>query len=118
MSSPLSELLQVTEQLKEVLNVPVTSANREEIIEQTNALIEKRETYIAKIETPFSVEEKQIGEQIIDLNIFIQKQMEQLFSDLKVEMKQVKQKKQSNRLYVNPYKSTQAIDGMYMDEKK
>lgn len=114
----LDELLKLTEQLREVLDTTITSKNREKIIEQTTKLIEIRGNHIQEIKPPFTVEEKEIGKRIIDSNVFIQKQMDSLFSDLKGEMKQIKQKKKSNRSYVNPYKSVQSFDGMFMDKKK
>ena len=114
----LDELLKLTEQLRDLLDNEITSKNREKIIEQTNYLIEMRGKHLQHIKPPFTASEQEIGKRIIHLNTFIQEQMDGLFSDLKVEMKQVKQKKQSNRSYVNPYKSVQSIDGMFMDTKK
>lgn len=111
-------LLLLTEQLQELLDREITSKNREKTIEQIDYLIEMRGKYLQKVAPPFTEEEKEVGRQIIDKNVFIQKKMDCLFSNLKDEMRQVKQKKQSNRSYLNPYKSVQALDGMFMDKKK
>lgn len=114
----LDELLKLTKQLKGLLDQQFTSKNREKIIKQTDHLIEMRGKHIQDVKPPFTEREKEIGKQIIELNKFIQKQMDRLFTDLKSEMRQVKQKKKSNRKYVNPYENVQSIDGMFMDKKK
>lgn len=118
MTTRLDELLAVTKQLNELLSISVAPDNRDELIKQTNQLIEKRETYMKNVEPPFTEEEIQIGKQIIDMNTFIQKRMDQLFFALKKEMKQIKQKKQSNRRYIKPYKNAQTFDGIFLDKKQ
>ncbi|MBP1971163.1 flagellar protein FliT [Virgibacillus natechei] len=114
----LTSLYEITLNLKHVLDKEITAKNREEVIEKVNQLVEKRSQYIEELVPPYTEEEKQLGQQLVQLNEAIQVEMNHLFSQLKTEMKQVKKQKKSNRTYTNPYKSIQAMDGMFMDSKK
>lgn len=112
------KLYNITKELDDLLDQPVTRTNREAIIQQLNELIEKRGKYINKLSPPFSDEEKKIGQTIIRLNKTIQHNMQKLFNGLKVEMKQVKKQKRSNQSYTNPYEKVRSLDGMFLDQKK
>jgi flagellar protein FliT len=109
---------ELTVNLQEWLNQEISEKNRAEIIEKINALVEKREEYIDALKPPYTMEEKELGKKIIPLNTEIQTKMQQLFDDLKLEMKNIRKQKKSNQSYVNPYASVQNTDGMFMDSKK
>ncbi|WP_092491973.1 flagellar protein FliT [Virgibacillus salinus] len=114
----LQKTYKVTKQLEEVLNVNINGKDRNAVIEQVNHLVEQRGDLLSEITSPYSEEEKQLGKELVKLNEQIQEKMNNLFDDLKVEMKQVKKQKKSNRTYVNPYENVKTMDGMYMDSKK
>lgn len=114
----LKVLFEVTKELEDVLNQPITSKNRESIIEQVNHLIEERGQLMETVKSPFTEEEKLMGEKLVIMNETIQSKMTEVLNLLKVEMKQLKKKKKSNQNYVNPYKDVRLTDGMYLDSKK
>jgi len=111
-------LYDLSEELRELLNKEITDKNRAEIIEETNELVEKREEYINALQPPYTNEEKDLGKKLIPLNTDIQEKMQKLYEALKLEMKNVRKQKKSNRSYVNPYASVRYTDGMFMDSKK
>lgn len=114
----VQKLYELTEELRGLLSSEITDDNRAEIIEKTNELVEKREAYISALHPPYTEVEKALGEKLIPLNTEIQEKMQRLYDTLKLEIKNVKKRKKSNRSYINPYASTQNTDGMFMDSKK
>lgn len=113
----LQPVQEVTEQLATLLKQEVHAANRELVIEQATELIEKRGEHMTALEPPFTEEELAAGRALIPVNTLIEKRMNELFESLKLEMKQLKQQKKSNRQYQNPYKDVAAMDGTYVDSK-
>lgn len=91
---------------------------RHDVIEQLTHFIEKREQVLRKLSPPYSQDEIKIGRKIISLNKTIEQEMNALFTELKQDMKQTKRQRKSTQSYVNPYRSVQTIDGMFMDQKK
>ena len=108
----------ITIQLKEIVDQPITGKTREATIEKLNKVIMKKGVQMEKIKPPFSDEEHQLSKALLPLNEDVQNKMQIIFADLKTEMKQIKQQKKSNQSYTNPYKSVQTMDGMFMDQKK
>src|SRR5690625_1783204 len=118
MMSNVAKLYNLTKELYDLLNQPITSNNREDVIQQINELVEERGNYINELTPPYSEQDKKMGQTIVRLNKQIQHQMQTLFNDLKVEMKQVKKQKRSKRSYTNPYEQVRSVDGMFLDQKK
>lgn len=118
--SPLQAIYQITVKLNQTLSQHITSKNREEIIEEISKLISQRALWMEKIqgESNFSTEEKKLGHEIMELNDRVQKEMENLFNQLKVEMKSTQKQKKTNKKYVNPYADVQLMDGMFLDSKQ
>ncbi|WP_164668089.1 flagellar protein FliT [Virgibacillus doumboii] len=116
--SQLHEIYDITKELEKVLNEKVHAKDRDSMIEQVNDLVEQRGQLLNKTSPPFTEAEKQLGKELVHLNENIQVKMNALFDDLKVEMKQVKKQKKSNRTYLNPYEDVKSLDGMYLDSKK
>ncbi|MDY0408910.1 flagellar protein FliT [Virgibacillus soli] len=114
----IKKLYDVTLRLKEVVEQSTTSKNRQDHIDEINKLVDERSELIKNITPPYREDETLLGKEIVALNVQIQAQMERLFQDLKLEMKQVKKQKKSNESYINPYKHIQTLDGLYMDRKK
>lgn len=113
----LQALWDVTNQLEKVLNADINGKNRDKIMEQVNDLLVKRGELLNQITPPFTEEEKQLGRKVVSLNETIQEKMNMLFDALKVEMKQMKKQKKSNRSYINPHENVKTADGMFMDSK-
>lgn len=114
----LDELYKLTVELHDILQTEVTNQNREEIISKVNDLINKREQVIPFVKPPFSDDENKIGKEVIKLNQEIEIKLEQMFTQLKNEMRKIQQQKKSNRSYINPYGPIKTIDGMYVDSKQ
>lgn len=114
----VEKVYDVTVQLKEILDQEVTSNIRESVIQQINELLEHRGSYLEELTPPYSDEEKNLGNKLIPINQSIEKQLQELFQQLKVEMKQFNKQKKSNQTYRNPYKDVQTMDGMFLDKKK
>lgn len=117
MMSQLQKVYEITVELKELLDQDITSKNREQAIDRLNELIEARGKWMEQIQPPYSDEEKLLGEKIYSLNTTIQDKMQQLFKDLKLEMRQVQKQKKSKESYTNPYKSVHVSDGTFMDSR-
>ncbi|MGM8364593.1 flagellar protein FliT [Virgibacillus sp. W0181] len=114
----LEHLYNLTIKLENILEQPVTINTRDEVIAAANQLINERAVYIEQMKPPYTEQEEQIGKQIIASNEKIKLKMNNLFDELKQDMKQVKKQKKSNRTYINPYGKLQTTDGMYMDSKQ
>lgn len=113
----LKKVYELTRELTTLLEQPVTSKNRDEVIEQLNELIEERGKWMKQLSPPYSDEEMQLGNEIAKLNPQIQSKMQILFTDLKKEMKQMQQQKKSQQFYTNPYKNVSTSDGTFLDRK-
>lgn len=105
---------ELTVQLIEFLE---SSAGRDEKIQRTTELLEKRQRLMTEINPPFSNEEKEIGAAAITLN----KKLNDLLSKEKIliqkDIKELSRKKESTNKYENPYNSL-LIDGMFYDKRK
>jgi|SRR5690625_134590 len=114
----LNSLLGITQNLERIVNQKVTSKNREKTIEEINEYLEKRAQLIKLITPPYSNEELRIGQRLVKVNKVIEKQLNNIFKQLKLEIKQMNKHKHSNKFYENPYESVQVMDGMFLDQKK
>lgn len=114
----LQSVFDITVNMKEILDKEISSNEREVIIEQLNNLLLQREPLLKHLTSPFSEEEDLLGKKLVTLNQEVQHLMDQLFSTLKTEIKQMNRQKKSNKNYTNPYHNVQVMDGMYLDKKK
>ena len=117
MMSTLLNVYNVTIKLQKLLEQAIPAKDREGVINELNALIAERGKWMDQLNPPYTDEEKVLGEKIYSLNIGIESKMQQLFSDLKVEMKQVQKQKKTKESYTNPYKNVHTSDGTFMDSK-
>ncbi|GGA67230.1 flagellar protein FliT [Ornithinibacillus halotolerans] len=113
-------IYEITTKMNELLDGEITSSNREVVIESILSLLDERELLINQEvdTTTYSEEEHSLGKSLLILNQEVHRKMNELFLDLKFEMKQVKKQKHSNRQYTNPYANVQTLDGMFMDKRK
>ncbi|MFD1361678.1 flagellar protein FliT [Lentibacillus salinarum] len=113
----LQQLLVLTRELEDVLNGQVNAQNRDDIMGEVHELLDERKKLLDQITPPFTADERLTGQQTVALNEQIQQKMDALFDALKLEMKQSKKQKKSNRSYLNPYENVKTADGMYMDSR-
>lgn len=113
----LEKVYELTKELTTLLEQPVTSKNRDDVMQQLNELIEERGKWMEQLSPPYSDEEMKLGNEIAKLNPKIQMKMQNLFTDLKTEMKQMQQQKKSQQFYTNPYKNVSTLDGTFLDRK-
>lgn len=114
----VKQIYDITERIYDLLDDEITPKNRSNVIEEVNTLLVQRGSYMENISEPYTNEELELGKKILPLNQQIQKKMDFLFNGLKIEMKEVKKQKYSNRKYTNPYEKIQTVDGMFMDKRK
>lgn len=113
----LLKIHELTNQISELLNRTVDSSNRESIISEVTNLIDKRGEHMELLNPPYKEEEFKMGKSLIAINQDIEEKMQNVFHDLKIEMKQVQQQKKTTNQYKNPYKAVDTMDGMFMDSK-
>ncbi|WP_442600416.1 flagellar protein FliT [Neobacillus sp. D3-1R] len=101
----------------ELLQKLQSNIDRDEKIVQVEAALETREQLLQQLSAPYTDEEKQLGQQLIQLN----QRLSQLLSREKMliqkDIKDLTIKKESNTKYVNPYQSL-STDGMFYDKRK
>src|SRR5690625_4418370 len=105
------KMLQLLESLKS------KETERNDTIAEIDKLIHKRERLIAELKAPYTNEEMATGRKIIVLNEQVEKEMNLLFNEIKLDMKKVNQSKGPNYSYLNPYGNIKTTDGMYVDNK-
>jgi flagellar protein FliT len=91
-------------------------SEREEFIDQVEALLNEREEVLKEIQPPFSLEEIKIGLQIVQWNKVIDSFLIKAKSSIMDDIQEVKIKKNTVQKYVNPYQALQG-DGVYYDKK-
>lgn len=111
-------IIDVTLEMKKILDVRITSTNREAVLAELDELIDNRGELMTALVPPYSNEEMEAGKSLVHVNNDIQMKMESIFNELKAEMRQVHKQKRSNQSYTNPYINIQTMDGMFMDSKK
>src|SRR5690625_2152127 len=114
----MDQLFNLTNQLLEVLKSTRGKDNdRADILEEVNNLLVEREALLRQIKPPYTEEEEKIGLNIIKLDKTIKERMENLYREIQQDLKQIKQKRDTNITYINPYKNMKTVDGMYCDNK-
>lgn len=111
-------LYDTTTQLDILVSQPVTSENREEVVQSLTALLEVRSGQMEELKPPFTTEENTLGKELLPMNERISKQVQQIFDQLKVDIRTIKKQKQSGKKYINPYASMQTLDGRFLDKRK
>ncbi|MBM7551426.1 flagellar protein FliT [Thalassobacillus pellis] len=116
--SVLEEFYELTIQLYSKLNQKINSSNRTQLLEDINGVLSEREERIYLLTQPVTDVDKTRMKEILTLEPRIQQRLNFLFTELKMEMKNVKKQKSSNQKYTNPYKNVSGSDGMFLDKKK
>ncbi|PAE15430.1 flagellar protein FliT [Virgibacillus sp. 7505] len=111
-------LFDTTAQLDTLVSQPVTAENREEIVQSLTALLEVRSGQMEELKPPFSTEENLLGKELLPMNERISKQVQNIFDQLKTDIRTIKKQKQSGKKYINPYGSMHTLDGRFLDKRK
>lgn len=118
MDDNLMQLYNITEEIFNILQKDLSEdEDRTEKINYVNTLLEKRQEYIQKLNPPYSDKQLQLGKQIMKMELEIKKDMHQIYKELRTKIIKMKEQKDSNRTYINPYKNMGTVDGMYVDDK-
>ncbi len=113
----LEKMIDHTKQLHHLFSNEYEATNREQFIQEIHALLDKRAEILPYIGEPTTVSEKKQTAELLQLNEYVQKEMDHFFQQLKKEIQTSKLQKKSNRSYTNPYKHVQIADGMFIDRK-
>lgn len=115
--SVVAELLAVTTRLYELLEGPVDSETRDQIIAAIEKLLGERDSLIQQMQPPFSEEEQEIGRKIVVLDGAIYPKLQRIKLQIQGDLKLINQKKTANENYMNPYQSL-SMDGTFYDKKR
>lgn len=114
----LDSLYNTTKQILHTLNKDhATIDERTEVISKINKLLEQRGTILEQIRAPYTEAEELVGKEIIKMDEKIREKMELIYKEIQDDLRKLKQKKDSNKTYINPYKGMKTVDGMYLDNK-
>lgn len=116
--STLSELKKITDELGQLVEKPVSAKNRDQVLEEINHLLDRREQLLDVIKAPFSTEESDLAASIMEKDKEIQLKLDHLFLELKSELRDVKKQQSSSEKYLDPYRHVATNDGSYWDKKK
>ncbi|MFP7492360.1 flagellar protein FliT [Terribacillus sp. 179-K 1B1 HS] len=111
-------LYDTTTELDTLVSQPVTSENREEVVNSLTDLMGIRSEQMEALKPPFSAEEQELGKALLPLNERISKHVQQIFDQLKIDIRTIKKQQQSGTKYINPYASMQTLDGRFLDKRK
>lgn len=111
-------LYTLTKEMLELLDKPCESFEaRDRLIESIDAMLNKRETLVQQVQPPYTEEEVQLGKQIVEMDRIIKEKMHHVLGSIEGDLRRLKQKKDSDKTYINPYKNLETVDGMYVDNK-
>lgn len=116
----IEALYKETKQLHNIVtgSDPEGESDRDAYLERVNKHLTRRDELLAGIRDfrAFTVEEQKLGEEMTKMNQVIDARMEHVLALWKKDVQQLKAKKQSNKLYQNPY-AEPASDGVFFDQK-
>lgn len=116
MDSAVKKLYELTKLLHDVVQREEPKEHREVQIEQITKLLNDRQNLLEQIKPPYNEEEKQVGTKIVKLNEAIDQQLDKLFYDIKMDIKQLRVQKVKTTKYSNPYESL-TTDGIFFDKR-
>lgn len=111
-------LAEITTTLFELVKELPTQQERDSRIETITSLLDKRDTLIQELKPPYTEEEMGLGLEIVNMNLFIDQQLEALKQQIGKDIRDLKKKKQSQNKYLNPYQAVSTIDGTFYDKRK
>lgn len=112
----VDKLIDITESLLSI-SASTNPKERDEQIQKIESLLNEREQLMKALQPPFSKEEKEKGQKLLELNQKLQSQLESLKMQIKKDIIGIKTTKNSAKNYINPYQHS-TIDGMFYDKRK
>jgi flagellar protein FliT len=103
----ITEFYQISKELYAEIDKPVESKDRDQVIAKIQSFLSQREALLADIKSPLSPEEKQIGQEALELNKQIQDKMQAIKMEIQKDIITVKNQKKNTPKYINPYQSLQ-----------
>ncbi|WP_456277662.1 hypothetical protein [Bacillus sp. AK128] len=116
--SPIEKLHQVTKELYSFLEKQPLEEERDEYIKYINFLLDKRETILPDLSPPSTEKDKALVEEIQVIDNDVRIKLKALFNMIGKDLNNLKKQKVSHQKYVNPYASTNSMDGTFFDKKK
>lgn len=116
--SSVKELHKVTGQLRDLITSATSKNEREKVISDISSLIEQRGPLLQDLPSTFEGEDRVLMEQIILWDKEMKPRLEEIFSEIKEDIRNLQRSKQSNKKYTNPYNQVSVSDGMFLDKKK
>jgi flagellar protein FliT len=103
----IKEFYQISKELYADIDKPVESKDRDHVIAKIQSFLSKREALLSDIKSPLTPEEKQIGQEALELNERIQAKMQAIKLEIQRDIVTVKNQKKNAPKYINPYQSLQ-----------
>jgi flagellar protein FliT len=113
----VQELHELTEKMHQKLFQKDMGQDQANLIEDIQQFLRDREELLKEMKAPYTDEERQLGQKILQMDKDIQEAFQQILDGLKHSMKQLQNQKKNNAKYVNPYKNVSTMDGMFFDKK-
>lgn len=95
----------------------VTEDNREETITQIHQLLTLRDQLQSAIRQPFTEEEQQFSQKVIQLEKTLQTALQSFFNTIRDNLQVTNSKRTHMKNYMNPYRNV-VQDGAYYDTKQ
>lgn len=102
------ELIALTEKNEEAI--------RDEVIEQIERILDKRDLLQKQISQPFSTAEKELGQELLLLEKEVQSNLNLFTKKIRTNISESQSKKNNITNYTNPYGGN-ILDGAYYDSK-
>lgn len=113
--SAVNQFYQLTIELIALLEKTV--GERNDKITQVEMLLAQRESLMTQMVPPYTPEEVEVGQKLIQLDARLSKLLQAEKSYIQKDIKDLQTKKESNTKYVNPYQNL-STDGMFYDKRK
>ena len=91
--------------------------DRDVRIENIQNLLGQREALLGAIQPPFSQEEQELGNKLVEQNQQVEQLLQKQKQEIQQDIKRLHLQKESNQKYMNPYESL-SIDGVFYDKRK
>jgi len=113
--SVVKEFHEATIELIQILQS--SQGERDEKVLKVEELLDRREVLMKEIIPPYTLEEAELGKQIVQLNSMLEQLLKAEKVSIQKDIKNLQAKKESNTKYVNPYQNL-STDGMFYDKRK
>jgi flagellar protein FliT len=113
--SVVQEVYQLSKEFYDLISNPVLKKDRDSLILKINELLFKRETLLKEMNGPYSLEEQQMGKQIMEYDQKIQDKLKSIKLEIQKDFLIAKNQKRNTPKYMAPYPTTN--DGIFYDKR-